>query len=298
VGPDQLQLMDIELPETLAGVVEALRKEWSGKTVLSLNLSPGIEPLLTDPSYLEIIVRHCVEDCHSAIGDAEGKILIDGGALDAVAPLDVRWTVKPTDVGKYVHLRVRAIPVEGGQLSMLDCSHEAIVPFLRALHGGLNVQQEDEASLTLSVILPALQRRAVAYRNEGSDAHFIKPHKTILFVDDDELIREVVADIFGEVQWSVITVGSGREAVDIFRKSKNDIGLVLLDFSLQDMSGDKTLELLREIDPHVKVIVSSGYAEEDVMSHFSSTKVIGFIEKPYAYAELVEMVMRILREHS
>jgi DNA-binding NarL/FixJ family response regulator len=73
-----------------------------------------------------------------------------------------------------------------------------------------------------------------------------------------------------------------------------EIGLVLLDLSMPGMPGDETLRRLREISPDIQVILSSGYSEAEATRRFTGLGLVGFIQKPYDAASLVEAVQEHL----
>lgn len=72
------------------------------------------------------------------------------------------------------------------------------------------------------------------------------------------------------------------------------IGVVLLDMKMPGMSGEETYRILRQVDPNIKVILSSGYNESEVSQHFNEHGVMAFLQKPYNYDLLTQQVYKIL----
>ncbi len=87
-------------------------------------------------------------------------------------------------------------------------------------------------------------------------------NENILIVDDEESLLEILETILKKAGYTTILAGNGEEAVEIYKKECNRIDLVILDLSMPEMGGDKCHEKLKEINPGVKIIISSGYSHE------------------------------------
>ena len=98
------------------------------------------------------------------------------------------------------------------------------------------------------------------------------------------------------VGFEVMTAGDGREAIDLFGKHYEKVRLVVLDMTMPNLDGEACFRELRRIEPHVKVIVTSGYNEQDIMSRFVGKGLAGFVQKPYSFRELLSSVRDVLRE--
>ena len=114
---------------------------------------------------------------------------------------------------------------------------------------------------------------------------------SILVVDDEEALRDLVCGILGEAGYSVQTAGDGQEALSVYTRYQESIGAVLLDLNLPKMSGRDVLKRIQQVNPHVKVIVTSGYPAECSASDTSGSYANAFLPKPYT----VEAVLRAVR---
>ena len=90
--------------------------------------------------------------------------------------------------------------------------------------------------------------------------------------------------------FTVLTAADGQDAVDLYRKRKDEISLVVLDLTMPRMDGQEAFRELRELDPKVRVIVSSGYTEQEATARFSDQCLAGFLQKPYSMAQLTELL--------
>ena len=116
----------------------------------------------------------------------------------------------------------------------------------------------------------------------------------VLMIEDEEHIRIVFRDAMFDEGVMVIGIATGEDGVQFYRDHHNEINLVVLDLSLPGISGEETFKRLRVIDPGVRVVVSSGFPNEDVTRKFDGTGVIGYLQKPYDYATLVDTVKKFL----
>ena len=122
--------------------------------------------------------------------------------------------------------------------------------------------------------------------------------ETILLVDDEELIRRVGEKNLKMAGYSVLLAANGQEALQIYRAHRDTIDLVLLDMIMPQMGGKKCLEELLKVNPHVKVVVASGYAVEASSKNAVELGIRGSICKPYEARDLLMAVRKILDDHA
>ena len=118
--------------------------------------------------------------------------------------------------------------------------------------------------------------------------------ETVLFVDDEDMIVEVAEELFEQLGYKVLTAGSGKEAIETYEKNKERIDMVLLDMIMPDMSGGDTYDSLKEVDPDIKVLLSSGYSLEGRATEILDRGCNGFIQKPFKMKELSQKLRGIL----
>jgi len=120
----------------------------------------------------------------------------------------------------------------------------------------------------------------------------------ILVMDDDIMIRRLATEILKSGGHSVVTASEGQEAVNLYARSlekRETFDLVILDLTIPGgMGGQATLEKLREIDPKVRAIVSSGYADDPVMAEHRSFGFAAVATKPYTSSKMLNTVNRVL----
>ena len=118
--------------------------------------------------------------------------------------------------------------------------------------------------------------------------------ETILLVDDEEHIRELGSKILQKSGYKVIKASNGKEALDVFRTSGNQIDLVVLDLIMPEMGGKQCIEGLLRLDPLVKVIIASGYSANGPTKNELAAGTKGFINKPYKIRQMMATVREVL----
>ena len=109
---------------------------------------------------------------------------------------------------------------------------------------------------------------------------------TVLVVDDDSALLTVASNMVERVGFQVLCAKNGEEAIGLYQQNWERISLVLLDWSMPGMDGEAVAFALHQINPNVKVLLSSGYSEEMVMKSFDAGNIIGFVQKPYSFEQL------------
>jgi DNA-binding NtrC family response regulator len=92
----------------------------------------------------------------------------------------------------------------------------------------------------------------------------------------------------------VVTAADGREALALYKRHGREIRLVVLDMTMPHLSGEDCFLALRELDPNAKIVMTSGYSEQEVVAHFVGKGLAGFLQKPYKADLLLGKVRDIL----
>ena len=118
--------------------------------------------------------------------------------------------------------------------------------------------------------------------------------ETVLVVDDEVLIAELVQDSLSRYGYTVLTATRGEEALTLYRKHAGKIAVVVLDIKMPDLDGHETFRRLRAIEPAARVIISSGYDQESDKERLLREGVAAFVGKPYRVEELVRTVGSVI----
>ena len=160
-------------------------------------------------------------------------------------------------------------------------------------HGGfINVESEPGKGTTFKVFYPASHR---AEKKETGNMNDVKGgSETILIAEDEDAMRELIKDILESGGYEVVTAENGEAAVDIYKKRKDQIDLVILDMIMPKMNGSEAFRELKKINPNILVLLSSGYSQDGKAQGLLNEGVAGFLGKPYQVRELLEKVRAVL----
>ncbi|MCX8064291.1 MAG: response regulator, partial [Candidatus Hydrogenedentes bacterium] len=178
----------------------------------------------------------------------------------------------------------------------------AVAGIVKTHKGAIKVYSEPGKGTSIKVLFPVLEGYPYNKKTSSKDnqypehnkLHFGEKKELILVVDDESMVRETVKNMIELGGYEVITVENGEKAVEVYEAYKDKISLVLLDMTMPVYDGEETFRELRRINPNVKVILSSGYSEHDLMDRFVGKGLAGFIQKPYVLSNLLETIRSVL----
>ena len=161
-------------------------------------------------------------------------------------------------------------------------------------HGGMiNVYSEKGRGTTFSVYLPASGKNVV--EEKAPSEPIPKGGETVLLVDDEEMILSIGEKILKRMGYGVMPARSGKEAIETYEKNKDTIDIVVLDMIMPEIGGGEIYDRLKEINPGVKVLLSSGYSVEGMASEILKRGCNGFIQKPFRMRELSQKIREIVK---
>lgn len=162
-------------------------------------------------------------------------------------------------------------------------------------HGGyINVESKKGKGTTFSIYLPASEKKV--RKAVKTAEQFIKGTGTVLLVDDEEVILEIGEALLETMGYRVLIARDGKEAIEVYRKNKDDIDIVLLDMVMPNMGGSEAYDRMKEINSKVKVLLSSGYSINGQATEILERGCDGFIQKPFSVKKLSRKIREILRK--
>jgi len=122
--------------------------------------------------------------------------------------------------------------------------------------------------------------------------------ETILLVEDEDALRELVRSMLVDKGYTVLSARDGKEAMDMFTAKKNEIALVVSDMGLPMITGYDLFLELKSITPNVRMVIASGYLEPEIKAEIFEAGIKDFIQKPYAPQVLLNSVRTVLDQTS
>ena len=161
-------------------------------------------------------------------------------------------------------------------------------------HGGIiNVYSEEGKGATFNIYLPASEKE-IPVKERALLDEVVRGTETILLADDEEDILEVGKKWLKEMGYEVIPAKSGKEAVELYKTHKDEVDLVILDMIMPEMGGGEAYDRIKEVNPQVKVLLSSGYTIDGQATAILGRGCDGFIQKPFSMKTLSLEIRDIL----
>ena len=305
-GKGKFMIEDINLNLLLEDMLHMLEVSISKKAVLRLNLIPDLPSVEADATQIRQIVMNLVINASEAIGEKSGVIAVTTGCMDCNKDyLKNVWLDENLTDGLYVYLEIADTgcgmdkhtlaklfdPFFTTKFTGRGLGMAAVLGIVRGHKGAIKVYSEQGKGSNFKILLPASGKPAKIFNHDGYENNW-RGSGTVLLVDDEETVRGIGKDMLQEFGFSTITANDGREAVEIF-KTTPDVSFVILDLTMPHMDGEQCFRALRQLNPDVKVIMSSGFSEHEVTQKFMGKGLAGFIQKPYKLSALREVIQKI-----
>ena len=305
-GKGKFFVEQLDLNCLLEEMLHMLEVSISKKAVLRLNLHDPLPSVDADATQLRQIIMNLVINASEAIGDKSGLIAITTGCMDCDRSyLKNVWLEENLSDGLYVYLEIADTgcgmdretmakifdPFFTTKFTGRGLGMAAVLGIVRGHKGAIKIYSELKKGTTFKILLPASTRPQKIF-NHDSQADDWQGSGTVLLVDDEETVRSIGKEMLRELGFTVITAGDGREAVDTFKQNP-DIAFVILDLTMPHMDGEQCFRELRQLKPDIKVIMSSGYNEQEVTQRFIGKGLAGFVQKPYKLSVLMEAIKKI-----
>ena len=162
-------------------------------------------------------------------------------------------------------------------------------------HGGIiNVQSELGHGTTIDIYLPASKKEVTGEEEPSVD--ILEGTETVLLVDDEDVILDVGKEMLATLGHRVMLASSGKQAIELYKQNEDKIDLVILDMIMPGMGGGETYDMLKEINPKIKVLLSSGYSIDGQANQILQRGCDGFIQKPFDIKRLSRAIRGTLEK--
>ncbi len=160
--------------------------------------------------------------------------------------------------------------------------------------GFIDVYSEEGSGSTFTVYLPAIDKSAVHGVSGNKPEGIIRGTGRILVIDDEPAILRIARGMLEQCGYEVVTADNGKEGIAIYEQKPDAVDAVVLDLSMPGISGHEVLKRLREINPSVRILVTSGLAEDEEIRRITSGGFGGFMQKPYTAVEFSSSLKNLL----
>ena len=296
----------IDLNEEIRRIERLMTRMIPKMIHIELALEKDLSIINADPAQMEQIILNLAVNAHHAMPEG-GRLIIETTNVtlredycklhpDAQEGHHVCLSLSDTGAGIEPGIVDRIFEPffttkEGAQGTGLGLS---MVHGIVAQHRGhIRCFSEPGIGTTFKIYFPAVKSQVSDDVSVTSEMPAFGT-ETILLVDDDIRIRDLTGEMLMMSGYDVVLASNGQQALDIYRERGDRIALVILDLIMPSMSGNQCLKELLEIDPEVRVVISSGYSGTGSTNEPTVAGARDFVTKPYDMREILKVIRRTI----
>jgi PAS domain S-box-containing protein len=309
-GKGRFVIGKIDLGNLVEEVGMLVKSRIPASVVIDYRLASALPIVDGDPSQLRQVVMNLIINAGDAIGEAQGGVITvttsvveadlgdpEGSLPDA--PLSpsryVRLEVTDTGCGMSQETRTRIFdPFFTTKFTGRGLGLAAVLGIMRAHKGAIRISSEIDQGSTFTILLPAIEGTLDVRRVSDAPDLAWRGWGTLLVVDDEPLVRAVMKRTLERAGFIVLQAVDGLDALEVFGLHRSEIRAVLLDVTMPRMSGEEAFHHLRLLAPELRVVLTSGYSEQEATSRFVGDGQVAFLEKPFAPQKLIDCFREVL----
>lgn len=300
-GKGRFIIQHLNLSTLVKETIYLLQTSIGKGVVLKFNLAEGLPAVSADATQLRQIVMNLVLNASEAIGAKSGFISVTTGLLHADRTYLYQTIFNPElPEGDYVYLEVSD---NGGGMTQETLSKifdpffttkftgrglglAAVLGIVRGHNGTLKVYTELGKGTSFKILIPSTYEPATPPIIIDSELDQWRGSGTVLVVDDEEIVRTTATRMLTSMGFTVLTANDGREGIATFKAHAESIRAVVLDLTMPHLDGEATFRELRLLRPEVRVLLVSGFDEQEAVNRFLGKGLAGFLQKPFKMESL------------
>lgn len=308
-GKGKFVISPLNLSDLVQEMTHLLETVISKRATLKQKFAENLPAVHGDPSQLRQVVMNLITNASDALGEQDGVISIwTGSTMVDEAYASTAFPGQEIPAGQYVFIEVSDNGVgmsKETQSRIFDpffttkftgrgLGLAAVMGIVRGHHGAIRVYSEPGKGTTFKVYLPAADKDLAPTIDPTRSAWDWRGGGKVLVVDDEEVVRDVAERALTRFGFSVVKAHDGREGVERFKENAEEIVAVILDMTMPNMDGEEAFREIRRYRSDARVILSSGYTEQEAIERFAGKGLAGFIQKPYRPLALIEKLKDLL----
>jgi PAS domain S-box-containing protein len=313
-GHGQFVIRPVCLGEVVRTRLGFLRSALPRHVTLETLIADTMPAIDGDTDQLSQLLMNVIANAIEAIGDRPGTIHVvlgqqhcrrvdlSGMYLDEHLPEGDYASLEITDTGAGMAPEIQARmfePFFTTKFTGRGLGLAAVLGIVRGHRGAVRVASEPGRGTTMRFLFPASGQWNASAADSTASAPTparvtTAPSGHILVIDDEETVRSVARMILERAGFTVVTAASGAEGIARFREAGGRFQAILLDMRLPIVTSQQVCEELVRIRPDVRVILSSGYLEDEAVEGFDRQRIAGYLQKPYRFDELIACVRRVV----
>jgi len=308
-GRGRLIVEPVDLSRLVREMTHMLEVAIAKNVVLRCNLSDDLPAIEGDATQLRQVVMNLIINASEAIGKRSGYVAVTTALKQCDESfLHSCFLGEHLPPGRYVILQVEDTgcgmddetrarifdPFFSTKFTGRGLGLSAVLGIVRGHQGAISVESQPGEGTKFTMLFPASSKPVTAAPAPAESEW--RRCGTVLIVDDEDAVRLLARKMVKMCGLKTLLARDGREAVAVFKEKAAEIDCVLLDLTMPHMDGEEAFKAMRAIRPDARIIVSSGYSEQDISERFTLDAKVTFIQKPYARGPLVAALKKVLGE--
>ncbi len=293
------------LNQAVEKVVNLLRLTVRKSIGFVVQLDPTQPLILADAAQLRHVITSLLVNAAEAIGEGGGTITVRTGRAQPEAAASGTTVLLPApSAGSTAFLEVADTgcgmdaatqakifePFFSTKFTGRGLGLAAVLGIMRGHNGAIKIRSVPGQGATFQLFFPCAAESEAAPVAAATAATPAAAPGCVLIVDDDEAIRITVGDMLELEGFEVVRASDGREAVAIFQAEPERFRLVLMDLTMPHLDGVQACMAMRCIRANVRVVLMSGFDRQEAIGRFKGAAPAGYLQKPFAYAELFKVL--------
>jgi PAS domain S-box-containing protein len=308
-GRGRFVLQRLNLNQLIEDTTQLLQVSISKKAVLRFDLDHQLPAIVADATQIRQVLMNLVINASDAVAERSGVISISTGLVRAdrnylngayqapgIPPGDyVFMEVSDTGIGMTAEVQARIFePFFTSKFTGRGLGLAAVLGIVQGHKGALRVYSEPGKGSTFKLLLPVANGDTDAPKTPRPESAPVAARGTVLVIDDEQTVQAVAARMLEILGFRALLASDGRQGLELYRRHRAEITGVLLDLTMPHLDGEETFHELRRIAPEVRVLLMSGYNEQDAVARFVGKGLAGFIQKPFSVENLKASLRTLL----
>lgn len=309
-GKGHFVVQQLDLNALIEDTTRLLQVSISKRAVLQFHLTPELPAILGDATQLRQVVMNLVINASEALGETSGVISITTGVTRADhAYLAGTFFAPDLPEGDYLFLEIADTgvgmtpevlgrifdPFFTTKFTGRGLGLAAVLGIVRGHRGALTATSERGRGTTFRILLPCADGPVDTPIPDGGAEPAWRGSGLALVADDEESVRATVARMLEMIGFTTRLAEDGQVAVEAFRAAPERFNLVVLDLTMPHMDGEEAFRQIRELRTDTRVLLMSGFNEQQAIERFTGKGLAGFLQKPFTVHALREKLQHIFQ---